>query len=118
MVKEGDDFFGRHVNLAARVAAAALGGEVVVSYLVRGVVQGQEFAFDDLGERPMKGFEQPLRIWQLRWDGDGGGRHLTAIEVEIDKERQAREVAGIIETPLFQDLRSQAKQLRETPKDS
>ncbi len=114
MVKQGDDFFGRHVNLAARVAAAALGGEIVVSDLVRGVVQGQEFAFDDLGERPMKGFEQPLRIWQLRWDCDSGPRHMSAIEIEIDKERQAHEVAGITGTPYFQDLRAQPKGLRQS----
>ncbi|MEO6398945.1 MAG: adenylate/guanylate cyclase domain-containing protein, partial [Tepidiformaceae bacterium] len=117
MLKEGDDFFGRHVNLAARVAAAALGGEVVVSDLVRGVVEGQAFNFDDLGERPMKGFEHPLRLWQLRWDGDSGPRHMSRLEIEIDKERQAREVAGIVDTPYFQDLRTQAKNLRQVSND-
>ena len=31
MIKEGDDFFGKHVNLAARIAAQADGGEILVS---------------------------------------------------------------------------------------
>ncbi|MEP6871143.1 MAG: adenylate/guanylate cyclase domain-containing protein, partial [Anaerolineaceae bacterium] len=68
MLKEGDDFFGRHVNLASRVAGQAGGGEIFVSGLVRELVSGQDFAFDDLGERPMKGFEQPVRVWAARWE--------------------------------------------------
>ena len=67
MVREGDDFFGRHVNLAARVAGQAGGGEILVSGVVRELVSGLPFAFDDLGERPMKGFEQPVRVWSARW---------------------------------------------------
>jgi class 3 adenylate cyclase len=34
MIKEGDDFFGKHVNLAARIAAQADGGEILVSSLL------------------------------------------------------------------------------------
>ena len=67
MVREGDDFFGRHVNLAARVAGHASGGEIFVSGILRELVSGQSFTFDDLGERPMKGFEQPTRMWSARW---------------------------------------------------
>ena len=67
MVKQGDDFFGRHVNLAARVAGHASGGEIFVSGVLRELVSGQSFTFDDLGERPMKGFEQPTRVWSARW---------------------------------------------------
>ena len=67
MVREGDDFFGRHVNLAARVAGHASGGEIFVSGVVRELVSGQSFVFEDLGDRPMKGFEQPTRVWSVRW---------------------------------------------------
>ena len=67
MVREGDDFFGRHVNLAARVAGHASGGDIFVSGVVRDLVSGQPFDFDDAGERPMKGFEQPMRVWAARW---------------------------------------------------
>ena len=34
-LKEGDDFFGTHVALAARIAAAARGGEILVSSLLK-----------------------------------------------------------------------------------
>jgi len=67
MVKEGDDFFGRHVNLAARIASQASGGEIFVSRVVRELVTGQSFVFDDLGERVLKGFEVPVRVWSARW---------------------------------------------------
>jgi eukaryotic-like serine/threonine-protein kinase len=65
MTREGDDFFGRHVNLAARVAKGASGGEVLVSDVVHSLVQGGAFAFSDRGEAQLKGFEHPVRIWAL-----------------------------------------------------
>ena len=67
MVREGDDFFGRHVNLAARVAGHASGGEIFVSGVLREIVAGQSFAFDDQGERLMKGFAEPVRVWSVLW---------------------------------------------------
>ncbi len=66
MVREGDDFFGRHVNLAARVAGHADGGEILVSGVLRELVAGQTFAFEDRGERSMKGFTEKVRIWSIR----------------------------------------------------
>jgi class 3 adenylate cyclase len=66
MTREGDDFFGRHVNLAARVAGHASGGEILVSGVVHELVAGQGFEFGDGGERMMKGFEEPVRIWAVR----------------------------------------------------
>jgi eukaryotic-like serine/threonine-protein kinase len=67
MTREGDDFFGRHVNLAARVASGASGGEVLASDVVHALVQGGEFDFADGGERALKGFHEPQRVWVLRW---------------------------------------------------
>jgi class 3 adenylate cyclase/ketosteroid isomerase-like protein len=39
-LRDGDDFFGTTLNYAARVASHALGGEVLVSSLVRELVEG------------------------------------------------------------------------------
>jgi eukaryotic-like serine/threonine-protein kinase len=68
MTREGDDFFGRHVNLAARVAGHAVGGEVLVSSVTHELVAGQGFEFVDGGERAMKGFIDPVRVWEVRCD--------------------------------------------------
>jgi class 3 adenylate cyclase len=39
LVREADDFFGRHVNFAARVGSKAAAGEILVSSLLRDVVE-------------------------------------------------------------------------------
>jgi class 3 adenylate cyclase len=66
-VRQGDDFYGRHVNIAARVAASALGGEVAVSGLVREIVGSSgEFAFDDGREVELKGIALPQRVYRVQ----------------------------------------------------
>ena len=54
VIREGDDFFGRTVILAARIGAAAKGGEVLVSDDLRRAV-GAAAAFDDGREIEFKG---------------------------------------------------------------
>ena len=54
------DYFGREVNLAARLVARARGGEVVVSDdVVNAVDKSKHLAFEHLGEVKLKGFDRP-----------------------------------------------------------
>jgi class 3 adenylate cyclase len=62
-VRRGDDLFGRNVAMAARVAAAADGGEVLVSKSVRDHVTDQEF--DDGRDVELKGFSGTHRLYAL-----------------------------------------------------
>lgn len=62
-VRRGDDLFGRNVAMAARVAAAADGGQVLVSQSVRDTVTDQEF--DDGREVELKGFSGTHRLYAL-----------------------------------------------------
>lgn len=56
VIRERDDFYGRAVILAARVAAQAQGGEVLVSDLVLGLVAGiDRFRFGPGRETELKG---------------------------------------------------------------
>ncbi len=114
MLREGDDFFGRHVNLAARVASSGKGGEVVVSDVVHELVSGGDFVFSDGGEVAMKGFAQPMRVWHLQWDAPAStvSKPAAQLRIDIDRERQARQVAEVIESEYFQSLRSQTADLR------
>ncbi len=48
---------------AARIAGLAKGGEVLVSDVVRQLVAGNGFAFEDRGEQPLKGISEPVRVW-------------------------------------------------------
>lgn len=55
-VRLGDDFYGGVVNMAARVAGAARGGEVLASSLVKGLVEAcGDFAFAEPRSADLKG---------------------------------------------------------------
>jgi len=66
-VAEEGDLFGTAVNLAARIAAQAQGGQVLVSDVVRQLVAGKGFLFTDRGEAALRGFEDPVRLYEVRW---------------------------------------------------
>src|SRR6478609_2227755 len=59
------DYYGREVNLSARVAARAAGGEVLVT---RPVVDnaGQHLEFEPIGEVRLKGFRDPTELFLAR----------------------------------------------------
>ncbi len=66
-IAEDDDLFGTAVNEAARITAAAGGGEVLVSNVVRELAKGKDFLFADRGETSLKGFDESVRLYELRW---------------------------------------------------
>ncbi len=66
-ISENQDLFGTAVNLAARIAARAAGGEILASNVVRELCAGKGFLFADRGEQEMRGFEDTARLYQLRW---------------------------------------------------
>ena len=66
-IAEDEDLFGTAVNLAARVAAKAEGGEILVADVVRQLVAGKEFLFNDRGDTELRGFEDPVRVYEVRW---------------------------------------------------
>jgi adenylate cyclase len=59
------DYYGREVNLAARVAARAAGGEVLVT---RPVIEnaGAHLEFEPIGEVRLKGFARPTELFLSR----------------------------------------------------
>jgi adenylate cyclase len=66
VVVQGGDYFGRTVNLAARIAASANAGRVLVS---ERVVQGappQGVTFVELGLVQLEGIAQPVRLLEAR----------------------------------------------------
>ena len=66
-IAEEEDLFGTAVILAARIAAKAEGGEIVASDVVRQLVAGKGFLFADRGETALRGFEEPVRLYEVRW---------------------------------------------------
>ena len=65
---EADHFYGTTVHYAARVAASALGGEVLVSNLVCELVGGSGVSFRESREVELKGLEGSHRLFALDLD--------------------------------------------------
>jgi class 3 adenylate cyclase len=66
-IAEEEDLFGTAVILAARIAAKAEGGEIVASDVVRQLVAGKGFLFAERGDVALRGFEDPVRLYEVRW---------------------------------------------------
>src|SRR5205814_5712144 len=70
--KAGADYVGIDVHRAARIAAVAHGGQVLVSAATRmlaGADLPEGVALRDLGDHRLKDLAQPERIYQLVIDG-------------------------------------------------
>jgi class 3 adenylate cyclase len=64
---DNDDLFGATVQLAARLCAAADGGDIAVSVAVRELCLGKRFAFADRGPMPLKGIPEPVQSYAVIW---------------------------------------------------
>jgi class 3 adenylate cyclase len=66
-IEEDGDLFGSTVILASRIASKAGAGEILVPDTVRGLLSGKGFVFGDRGEFVPKGFDESVRLWDVRW---------------------------------------------------
>jgi class 3 adenylate cyclase len=70
-VRRGDDLFGRNVAMAARVAAQAAGGEILVSQPVRDALRDDdEIRFDEGRDVELKGFSGSHRLFAVEAEPD------------------------------------------------
>jgi len=65
-VAENDDLFGGTVQMAARVCAEAAPGTVLVSNVVRELAMGKGYRFSEQEPKPLKGFDDPVRLFEVR----------------------------------------------------
>jgi adenylate cyclase len=66
VVVQGGDYFGRTVNLAARIAARAGAGQVLVSQRVVESAPPGGVRFVELGALRLEGFARPVRLLEAR----------------------------------------------------
>jgi class 3 adenylate cyclase/pimeloyl-ACP methyl ester carboxylesterase len=66
-IAEEEDLFGTAVIMAARIAANAEGGEILAANVVRELAAGKGFLFSDRGDVALRGFEDPVRLYEVRW---------------------------------------------------
>ena len=113
-VPAGGGYTGLAVHRAARICAAARGGQVLISQATQALVEDEEeelgFTLVDAGEHRLKGLDRAVRLFQLAAAGldpgfpprggfAAGGMHgfpagLTSF---IGRDGPVREVTGLLE---------------------
>jgi len=67
-IKEADDFYGKAVILAARIAGQAQGGEILVSSLLKELTaSASDIAFGEGREVELKGLSGRHRVFPVGW---------------------------------------------------
>lgn len=66
-IEEEGDLFGSTVILASRICGEAGAGEILAPEPVRHLLSGKGFVFADRGEFLPKGFEDGVRLFEVRW---------------------------------------------------
>ena len=67
-IKEDDDFFGKNVVLAARIANEAQGSHILVSSVLKELTESAgEFNFDEGREAQLKGLSGTHRVFEVLW---------------------------------------------------
>ena len=66
-VEEDQDLFGATVQLAARLCDRAQADRILVSSVVRDLCLGKKLPFKDQGKRVVKGFDRPVRVYEVEW---------------------------------------------------
>jgi adenylate cyclase len=66
VIQQGGDYFGRTVNLAARIADHARGGQVLVSQPVAELTSVPGVRFDRMGPIELPGLSSPVQLFEAR----------------------------------------------------
>jgi class 3 adenylate cyclase len=66
-IEQGADLFGTSVNMAARICNRAGPNQILVANVVRELCLGKSITFQDRDEMIFKGFEHPIRVYEVIW---------------------------------------------------
>jgi len=64
-ILEGGDLFGTAVVIAARITDLAVGGQILVSDVVRQLSAGKGFHFQYVGEEELEGLQERVRVFAV-----------------------------------------------------
>lgn len=79
VVRRGDDMFGAAVNLAARVAAHAAGGQVLATEKVAAAARALGFGTADLGKHRFRNIMEPVRVFEVHIHAQGEDRVIDPV---------------------------------------
>ena len=92
---EAEDYVGIDVNYAARIAAAANGGQIVVSQALVDAIDADGVELADEGLRAVKDFEEPRRLHRIVVAGAADDtRRLRTLEPPSNLPGEATELVG------------------------
>lgn len=66
-VAEEGDLFGTAVQFASRVCTHATPGQILASNVVRELSAGKRFFWSDQGNVALRGFDDPVRLFEVKW---------------------------------------------------
>jgi class 3 adenylate cyclase len=69
-VEEDNDLFGATVQMAARLCSHAQNDGILVSSVVQELCVGKKLDFLNPSERLLKGFDKPVRVFEVGWAGE------------------------------------------------
>ena len=113
---DASGYFGLGVHRAARICAAAHGGQILVSNATAGIVEdleSVEFELRDLGEFRLKDIVRPQRLFELRVQG----LEREFAPPKAHEEETARDPYGRVGTLLGTDMLGFSRKLRELGDD-
>jgi class 3 adenylate cyclase len=67
VVTEGQDLFGSTVQLAARICDHAKPEQILVTRVIQDLCIGKKLPFSDQGEILLRGFDERVRLYEVRW---------------------------------------------------
>ena len=100
VVCEAGDLYGQAVHAAARIAAKAGGGEILVSEIVRQLVGATpDLAFVDRGRYRLKGFPERFHLYKVVWTEDEPppAAAFAARTPYVGREPERAELARLLE---------------------
>jgi class 3 adenylate cyclase len=66
-IEEDGDLFGATVIMASRICAQQGAGEILIPEPLRHLLTGKSYVYADRGEAMLKGFEDAVRLYEVRW---------------------------------------------------
>ena len=66
-VEEDQRLFGSTVQLTSRICDKAEPDQILVAPVIKDLCLGKQLFFTDCGESELKGFDQPLRMYEVQW---------------------------------------------------
>jgi adenylate cyclase len=100
IIAEDGDIHGDGVNIAARLEGLAEPGGISIARSVHEQVKGKlELAFEDLGAQAVKNIPEPLHVFRVVLENEGGAAPREAFEAEIGLDFSIPETPSIAVLP-------------------